>query len=298
MFRRGDRMKKLLLAIIIAIIVLSPIYSASTNSSATGFAITYGEATYNNPSYKNTVINYFKSNTDRNLDEANTEVISAAEVNKVSKDITGRIYPSNQIFSCAMVDLSYNNGIKVVVDESKITLVTSKMYATALKSTGIENGYVVVTSPVSATGESALTGVMKSYETAVGTPIPENAKKAATDELYTESQIAKQTGQDPDKIADLFDQVKQEAQKQNIEDPAQIKAIVINIAATLNINLTDKQAQQIANAVANSQKAQNSLTDFKNQLENATQQASESQGIINQIMTYLQDFIDYIMSLI
>jgi len=291
-------MKKLLLAIIIAIIVLSPIYSASTNSSATGFAITYGEETYNNPSYKNTVINYFKSNTDRNLDEANTEVISAAEVNKVSKDITGRIYPSNQIFSCAMVDLSYNNGIKVVVDESKITLVTSKMYATALKSTGIENGYVVVTSPVSATGESALTGVMKSYETAVGTPIPENAKKAATDELYTESQIAKQTGQDPDKIADLFDQVKQEAQKQNIEDPAQIKAIVINIAATLNINLTDKQAQQIANAVANSQKAQNSLTDFKNQLENATQQASESQGIINQIMTYLQDFIDYIMSLI
>mgnify|MGYP001405885447 FL=1 len=143
-------MKKLLLAIIIAIIVLSPIYSASTNSSATGFAITYGEETYNNPSYKNTVINYFKSNTDRNLDEANTEVISAAEVNKVSKDITGRIYPSNQIFSCAMVDLSYNNGIKVVVDESKITLVTSKMYATALKSTGIENGYVVVTSPVSA----------------------------------------------------------------------------------------------------------------------------------------------------
>lgn len=291
-------MKKLLLAIIIAIIVLSPIYSASTNSSATGFAITYGEETYNNPSYKNTVINYFKSNTDRNLDEANTEVISAAEVNKVSKDITGRIYPSNQIFSCAMVDLSYNNGIKVVVDESKITLVTSKMYATALKSTGIENGYVVVTSPVSATGESALTGVMKSYETAVGTPIPENAKKAATDELYTESQIAKQTGQDPDKIADLFDQVKQEAQKQNIEDPAQIKAIVINIAATLNINLTDEQAQQIANAVANSQKAQNNLTDFKNQLENATQQASESQGIINQIMTYLQDFIDYIMSLI
>jgi uncharacterized protein YpuA (DUF1002 family) len=42
---------------------------------------------------------------------------------------------------------------------------------------------------------------------------------------------------------------------------------VINIAATLNIDLTDDQAQQIADAVANSQKAQDSLTDFKNQLE-------------------------------
>ncbi|HHT19223.1 MAG: DUF1002 domain-containing protein [Euryarchaeota archaeon] len=291
-------MKKLLLAIIVTIIVLSPVYSASTNSWGSGFAITYGETTYNNPSYKNSVVNYFESHTNRNLDEANTEVITAMEVNKVSKDITGRTYPSNQIFSCAMVDLSYTQGIKVVVDESKITVVTSKMYATALKSTGIESGYVVVTSPVSATGESALTGVMKSYEIAVGTPIPENAKKAATDELYTQSQIAEQTGQDPNKIADLFDQVKQEAQKQNLDDPAQIKEIVINIAATLNINLTNEQAQQIANAVANSQKAQDSLTDFKNRLESVTQQASESQGIINQIMNYLQGFIDYIMSFI
>lgn len=73
---------------------------------------------------------------------------------------------------------------------------------------------------------------------------------------------------------------------------------MINIAATLNINLTNEQAQQIANAVANSQKAQDSLTDFKNRLESVTQQASESQGIINQIMNYLQGFIDYIMSFI
>jgi uncharacterized protein YpuA (DUF1002 family) len=291
-------MNKLLLAIIVAIMILSPIYSASTNSGTTGFAITYGETTYNNPSYKNTVINYFESRTSRNLDEANTEVITAAEVNQVAKDITGRTYPSDQIFSCAMVDLSYSQGIKVVVDESKITVVTSKMYATALKSTGIESGYVVVTSPVSATGESALTGVMKSYEVAVGTPIPEEAKKAATDELYTESQIAEQTGQDPDKIADLFDQVKQEVQEQNLQDPAQIKVIVINIAATLNINLTDEQAQQIADAIANSQKAQSSLTDFKNQLESVTQQASDSQGIINQIINYFQGLMDYIMSFI
>ncbi len=87
-------------------------------------------------------------------------------------------------------------------------------------------------------------------------------------------------------------------QEQNLQDPAQIKVIVINIAATLNINLTDEQAQQIADAIANSQKAQSSLTDFKNQLESVTQQASDSQGIINQIMNYLQGLIDYVMSFI
>lgn len=298
MLKSGDKMKRLLMALIVVIVVLSPIYSASTNAGNSGFAITYGETTYNTPSYKNTVINYFESHTSKNVNDANTEVITATEVNEISKDITGRTYPSDQIFSCAMVDLSYSQGIKVVVDSSKITVVTSKMYASALKSTGIENGYVVVTSPVSATGESALTGVLKSYEIAVGTPIPEDAKKAATEELYTESQIADQTGQDPDKIADLFDQVKQEAQKQNLQDPTQIKAIVINIAATLNINLTDEQAQQIADAISNSQKAQDSLTDFKNQLQSVTQQASQSQGIIQQIINYLQGFVDYLMSFV
>ena len=170
------------------------------------------------------------------------------------------------------------------------------MYANALKSTGIENGYVVVTSPVSATGESALTGVLESYEVAVGTPIPEEAKKAATEELYTETQIANQTGQSPDKIAELFDKTKQEVQKQNLQDPTQIKVIVINVANSLNINLSDQQAQDIANALANSQKVQGSLTDFKNQLQAATQQASQSQGILDQIKNYLQSFIDYIMS--
>ncbi|EKF86145.1 DUF1002 domain-containing protein [Methanobacterium formicicum] len=285
-------MKKLLLVLIILIAFLGSVYGASTS----GFAITYGETTYNNPSYKSTVNTYFQSHTDKNLSTFNTKVVTASQVNQIAKNITGRTYNSNQIFSCALVDLSYSQGIKIIVDSSKINTVTSKMYANALKSTGITNGYVVVTSPVSATGESALTGVLESYEVAVGTSIPEEAKKAATEELYTETQIANQTGQSTDKIAELFDQAQQEVQKQNLQDPTQIKTIVINVANSMNINLTDSQAQDIANALANSQKVQGSLTDFKNQLEAATQQASQSQGILNQIKNYLQSFADYIMS--
>jgi len=285
-------MKKLLLVLIILIAFLGSVYGASTS----GFAITYGETTYNNPSYKSTVNTYFQSHTDKNLSTFNTKVVTASQVNQIAKNITGRTYNSNQIFSCALVDLSYSQGIKIIVDSSKINTVTSKMYANALKSTGITNGYVVVTSPVSATGESALTGVLESYEVAVGTSIPEEAKKAATEELYTETQIANQTGQSTDKIAELFDQAQQEVQKQNLQDPTQIKTIVNNVANSMNINLTDSQAQDIANALANSQKVQSSLTDFKNQLQAATQQASQSQGILNQIKNYLQSFADYIMS--
>ena len=278
--------------LIILVVALSPVYSAQ------GLAITYGETTYSNQAYKESRYNYFQSHSDKDLKDATYRVITASEVNAISKDITGRNYKSNQIFSCALVDLSYSQGIKIIVDTSKVTTVTSRMYATALKSSGIENGYVVVSSPTVATGESALAGVLKSYEIAVGTSIPDEAKKAATEELYVETQVVNQTGQNPDTIAELFDKTKEEVQKQNLEDPSQIKIIVINMANNMNINLSDQQAQQIADAISNSQKAQGNLTEFKNQLQQATQQASEAQGILAQITAFLENLFNYLQGLL
>jgi uncharacterized protein YpuA (DUF1002 family) len=285
-------MKKLALGLILLIMIISPIYGVS------GFAITYGETTYTNADWKNSMNTYFQSKTSKNVSDATSKVVTASEVNAISMNITGRTYPSSQIFSCAMVDLSYSQGINVVVDSSKITVVTPKMYANALKSTGINNGYVVVSSPISASGEAALAGVLESYEVAVGAPIPDQAKKAATEELYTETQIVNQTGQSPDKIADLFSKAMDQVQNQNLQDPVQIKVIVINIANSMNINLSDQQAQQIANSLANSQQAQSSLTDFKNKLQNVTTQATQSGGIIEQILNYLQSIFNYLSSLV
>lgn len=272
--------------------VLSPIYGA------TGFAITYGETTYANSDWKNTMNTYFQSKTTKNVSDATTKVVTASEVNAISSNITGRTYPSSQIYSCAMVDLSYNQGINVSVDTSKITVVTPKMYANALKSTGINNGYVVVSSPVAASGEAALAGVLRSYEIAVGTPIPDQAKKAATEELYAETQIANQTGQNPDTISNLFSNVTDQVQAKNLTDPNQIVIIVNNVASNMNINLSDQQAQQIANTLADSQNAQSSLTDFKKQLQNVSNQAAQPGGILEQIMSYIQGILNYLSNLI
>ena len=286
-------MKKFIAVILLVLIMtLSPIYGAS------GFAVTIGVATNSNSQYKSSVMDYFQSHTDKNVSTATTKLITASEVNEISQNITGRTYYSSQIYSCAMVDLSYSNGINVTVDSSKINVVTPKMYANALKSLGINNGYVVVTSPVSASGESALAGVLKSYELAVGAQIPDNAKQAATDTLYTETNIANETGQSPDTIANLFEQVQDQVQNQSLQDPSQIKVIVINVANSMNINISDSQAQQIANTVSNSQKVQGDLANFKSQLQNVTGQFSQSGGILSQIMNYLQSAFDYLKSLI
>lgn len=284
-------MKRILIGILVILMALTPIYSAS------GLVITLGEATQSNPAWKDSVMNYFKSNSDKNLDTATTSVITASEVNLISQDISGKTYSPGEIVSCALVDLSYNQGIKIVVDKSKITLVTPKMYENALKSTGITNGYVVVTSPVSATGESALAGVLKSYESAVGTEIPEEAKKAATQEIYTQSEIANQTNQSPDQIANLFEQVQNEVQKNNETSVTAIQVIVTNIANNNNIYLTNEQTQQIATAIADAQMAQGSLDQFKSSLENATQQAGGSQGIIDQIMAFIENLFSNIQGI-
>lgn len=284
-------MKKYIIGLIIVLMLITPLYAAS------GFSITIGEATNNNAAYKSSMLSYFQSKTDKNINDAQTKVITASEVNDISKNVTGLVYPSNKIFSCAMVDLSYNEGVKVVVDKSKVRVVTPQMYANALQSSGIDRGYVVVSSPVPASGEAALAGVLKSYEMAVGTPIPEEAKKASTEELYLETQLVNQTGQSGDNIAQLFSDVKNQTEQQNLQNPEQIKVIVINVASQMNINLSDNQVQQIADSVANSQKVKANLTDFQNELQNISQNVSSS-NILDQITSFIQGLFDYAQGII
>jgi uncharacterized protein YpuA (DUF1002 family) len=276
---------------LLVLVLIAPIYAVS------GFSITLGEATSNNAAYKNSMLSYFQSKTDKNVSDANTKVITASEVNSVSKNVTGLVYPSSKIFSCAMVDLSYQNGIKVIVDKSKVTVVTPQMYANALQSSGIDRGYVVVSSPVPATGEAALAGVLKSYEIAVGAPIPEEAKKASTEELYLETQLVNQTGQNGDKVAQLFSDVKNQTQSQNLQNPDEIKVIVVNVANQMNINLSDNQTQQIADSVANSQKVRSNLTNFQDKLQNISQQVSNP-DFISQISNFLQEILNYVQGLV
>ena len=284
-------MKKYIIGLILVLMLITPLYASS------GFSITIGEATNNNAAYKSSMLTYFQSKTDKNINDAQTKVITASEVNDISKNVTGLVYPSNKIFSCAMVDLSYNEGVKVVVDKSKVRVVTPQMYANALQSSGIDRGYVVVSSPVPASGEAALAGVLKSYEMAVGTPIPEEAKKASTEELYLETQLVNQTGQSGDNIAQLFSDVKNQTEQQNLQNPEQIKVIVINVASQMNINLSDNQVQQIADSVANSQKVKANLTDFQNELQNISQNVSSS-NILDQITSFIQGLFNYAQGII
>ena len=259
-------MRKITIAILALIVVglmLPTVFSTNANS----VVVTYGETTNANANYKATVNDFFTNQANVNLNDADVKIITASDVNKVSGSITQKTYGSNQIFSCALVDLNGDGNINVKVDSSKITTITPKMYASALKSAGITQGNVYVTSPVPATGESALAGIMNSYEVATHTEIPEDVKQAATDEITVQSEIINNDESDvtPDQLSDLIVDVKENVTQNNITNHNEIVNVVKYYVVTYNINITDSDIESIADTIEQVQAVQGQAGDYKEQ---------------------------------
>ena len=254
----------ILLSIVIVGIALPIGFSAQSNTKV----ITYGETTYNNANYKSTVDNFFNQQAKVDVKNIDSKTITAADVNKISSTITGKTYGSDQIFSCALVDLSEQGNIKVTVDKSKITTITADMYISALKSAGVTHGHAYVTSPVSATGESALAGIMNSYEAATNVQIPDTVKKAANEEIYTESEIVQKDNVSAENLTDkeLVDNVKETVQQNNITDHSTIVNIIYNYTVNNNINMSNSSIENLATSIGGVQAVQGDVANYTNQV--------------------------------
>lgn len=238
----------------------------------TGFAtdsnvvITYGETTYSNSNYKSFVDNFFVNQANVDINNVGVKTITADQVNQVASGITGKSYNSNQILSSALVDLNDNENLKVSVDKSKITTITGDMYISALKSAGITSGHVYVTSPVQATGESALTGIMHSYEEVTNVKIPDSVKEAANDEIYTQAEIVNNSGVNADDLSDLVNQVKDEVSGDNVTNHDEIVNIINNHVENNNINITYNDIENLADSIEQVQNVQGDVNNYKTQV--------------------------------
>ena len=254
------------ISIILAIIIIGILIPVGFATSQSQAVITYGETTYNNADYKNTVDNFFKTQAGVDLNSVESKIITASDVNKISSTITGKTYSSSQIFSSALVDLNDNDNLEVSVDKSKINTITGDMYISALKSAGITAGHVYVTSPVSATGESALAGIMNSYEVVTDVEIPETVKEAANNEIYTQAEIVKNSDVDADKLSDLVDDVKEDVQENNVTDHQTIVNIINNYTITYNINITNSDIENLASSIEQIQNVQGDINQYQIQV--------------------------------
>ena len=265
----------------------------------TGFAtdsnlvITYGESTYANNDYKSVVDAFFVNQANVDLNNVNSKVITADQVNQVSSGITGKSYSSNQIYSSAFLDLNDNDNLEVSVDKSKITTITGNMYISALKSAGITSGHVYVTSPVTATGESALAGIMNAYEEVTDVEIPETVKEAANDEIYTQAEIVENSGVDADSLSQLVDDVKEEVASDNVTDRDSIVNIINNYVQNNNINITNNDIENLADTIEQVQNVQGDVNYYKNQVSDFLNDGNSTGGFsLDGLFDWIKTFVN------
>lgn len=269
--------------VILSIIMIGIVIPVGFSGQVDTAVITYGETTHANSAYKADVDSFFKSQVNFDLSNVEEKIITANEVNKISSTITGRTYGSDEIFSSALVDLNDNDDLEVSVDKSKITTITGDMYISALKSVGITSGHVYVTSPVSATGESALTGIMNSYEAATDVEIPETVKEVANNEIVTQAEIIENSNVDADKLSDLVDDVKETVKEKNVTDHKTIVNIINNYTITNNVNITDSDIENLANSIEQTQTIEDDVDGYQTEISNILNKTenSNAKGILD-----------------
>jgi len=282
-------MKKITIAILALILmgVLIPTGFATDSN----LVITYGETTNANSDYKSTVDSFFANQANVDLNNVESKVITANQVNEVSSGITGKYYTSDQILSSALLDLNDNDNLEVSVDKSQITTITGDMYISALKSAGITSGHVYVTSPVSATGESALAGIMNAYEEVTDVEIPESVKEAANDEIYTQAEIVENSNVDANKLSQLVDNVKQEVSKDNVTDHDTIVNIINNQVQNNNINITNVDIENLANSIEQVQNVQGDVNYYKGQVDGLLNNSTNGGFSIDGLLNWIQSFV-------
>ena len=262
--------------VILSIILIGMVIPAGFSDQANSVVITYGETTHANTNYKSDVDSFFKSQSNLDLSNAAEKIITASDVNKIASTITGRTYDSSEIFSSALVNLKENTDLKVSVDKDKITTITGDMYLSALKSAGIKSGHVYVTSPVTATGESALAGIMNCYEEATNVKIPETVKEAANKEIYTQAEVVKDSNASSDQVSKLVDDVKETVKKENVTDHQTIVNIIYNYTVNNNINITNSSIENLANSIEQIQNTQGDINTYENKVSEVLNNTSSN----------------------
>lgn len=159
-----------------------------------------------------------------------------------------------------------DDGSGIAVQTKNITYVTEQTYANALVTAGIADADIYAAAPFAVSGTAALTGVFKAFEEATGETIPQAAKEAATEELVDTADIGEEVG-DPDAIAELVKQAKEEIISRGLDDEAAIREVLIRIALELNINLNEQQIDRLAKVLADIQKLDLDLDKIQGQLK-------------------------------
>ena len=223
------------------------------------------------------------------------EVIMLEVTNQEERDYLGGLVSDEKIgkraMSSAYVEI-LKDGEGISVETHNINWVTKEMYANAMVTAGVENAKVIAAAPFKVSGTAALTGIMKAFEEATGEELSEEAKKTANEEMVTTGELGDDIGQD--EAASLVQEIKERIIKEKITDPEQIKKIIIDIAADLNITITQEHIDKLAELMERISKLDLSVENISKQLENINKGLEKVKDTINQNKGFFQKILDAI----
>ncbi|TDM07063.1 DUF1002 domain-containing protein [Macrococcus lamae] len=320
-------MKKYLVLIVSMLLITSVIItkpSYAVTEEAWGEAVTvYGAALESNAQLQDT--------TKQLLGTADSDKTTYVYAEDLGKYLN--LQSSNDVLksSIRIKKLTKGSGLTLSIDQSKgkITKITEDTYKNALLTAGVTDAEVKIAAAEDVTGESALAGVYKAFETQ-GEAIDQNQTQAAQEELNTITNINEENqnkeGYSQEQLNKAIAEAKAEIAKQggNLSQD-QIKNIVVEKINNNGLNnvLNNNQITLIVNFINNAQnqgvftgdnadKIIDSATSYVDDLKNSDafknaadkakksgkdlQNSLEEQGVFEKFTAAIQSFFNAIVN--
>lgn len=168
--------------------------------------------------------------------------VTNAEERQYLEGIADESKIGNVALSCIyLTTKEEGNGLNINI--KNIKWCTSDMYRNALQTAGIYDADIMVSAPHPVTGTAALTGIYKAYEDITGSKLKEDAKEASITELLITGELAEALGSE--NATELVNELKKILDNtQNMTDD-EVRAEIRRIAKELNVEVTDKQVEEL-----------------------------------------------------
>ena len=237
-----------------------------------------------------------------NVEEGITTIIEVnnEEERKYLEGVATEEQLGKLTLSSAYVQL-LEEGSGIDVETYNITWVSKEMYQSALVTAGVSDAKVIAAAPFPVSGTGALTGIIKGFEAATGKTISDEQKKVANEEVVTSGELGEDIGQD--KASEIIRLVKEEVVKKGLKDPEEIKKIVIDIAAKLDINLNADNINNLSGLMENISKLNLDTDQIKNQLKDLGQKLDDTiknnvevQTLLQKIFAAIKEFFSSIFN--
>lgn len=229
-----------------------------------------------------------------NVKEEDVTIIEVnnQEERRYLEGIASEVQLGKKTISSAYVELlEENSGIDI--ETYNITWVTKEMYQSALITAGVKDAKIIAAAPFPVSGTGALTGILKAFELATGKEISDAQKKVANEEVFKTGELGQEIGQE--KASELIRIIKEEIISKDIKDSEDIKKVIIDIAARLDINLNIDQIKNITNLMEKINKLNLNTEEIKNQLKDIGEKIDKTITNNEQVKSMLEKILDAIM---